>query len=380
MTPLEGFDRIVSALYASALDDAHWSVASALIDEAVGAAGNALIVGEGARDDARLYFARFLYRGEQRPDEVRAYFDTYHPHDEGMPRLRTLSPARLIPIADLYSDAELKTSPAYSEGLGLLDCRNGLIVQFDGADGLRTVWGVGDPVGGDWQSDRIALIERLLPHVIRAVGIRQALAAAGALGASLTGLLDNNRIGVLQLDRGGRLLTANGPAMTILRRGDSLVDDGGTLQARLPADRSRLHRLLGRALPRLWGETPSGGSMMIQRPSGPPRLGLHVSPVGDAETDFGGRRVAALVLLVDPARRPRIDASRVTTMLGLSDSEGRVAALVAEGRTAREIAAVTGYRESYVRWLIQQVYRKQGLSGQVALVQRVLAVDALPRG
>ena len=42
MTPLEGFDRIVSALYASALDDAHWSVASALIDEAVGAAGNAL--------------------------------------------------------------------------------------------------------------------------------------------------------------------------------------------------------------------------------------------------------------------------------------------------------------------------------------------------
>ena len=38
----------------------------------------------------------------------------------------------------------------------------------------------------------------------------------------------------------------------------------------------------------------------------------------------------------------------------------------------REIAAAAGYRESYVRWLLKQVYRKQGLSGQVALVRRVL--------
>ena len=32
-----------------------------------------------------------------------------------------------------------------------------------------------------------------------------------------------------------------------------------------------------------------------------------------------------------------------------------------------------------VRWLIQQVYRKLGVSGQVALVRQVLAADALPR-
>ena len=45
---------------------------------------------------------------------------------------------------------------------------------------------------------------------------------------------------------------------------------------------------------------------------------------------------------------------------------------------AREIAAATGWRENYVRWLIQQVYRKQGVSGQAALVRQVLAADALP--
>ena len=140
-----------------------------------------------------------------------------------------------------------------------------------------------------------------------------------------------------------------------------------------------MQRLLGRALPGLWGEPPRGGSMTIQRSSGRSRLGLHVSPVGDPAADFGGRRVAALALVVDPARRARIDPARLATMLGLNESEGRVSALLAEGLPVREIATATGLSESYVRWLFQQVYQKLGVSGQVALVRQVLAADALPR-
>ena len=82
---------------------------------------------------------------------------------------------------------------------------------------------------------------------------------------------------------------------------------------------------------------------------------------------------------VDPAWRGRIDSTRVAAMLGLTASEGRVAALLAEAKPVRQIAAVTGFRETYVRWLIQQVYKKLGVSDQVALARQVLAVDALPR-
>ena len=83
-------------------------------------------------------------------------------------------------------------------------------------------------------------------------------------------------------------------------------------------------------MPRLWSAVPAAGSMTLRRPSGAAALGLHVSPVGDPAADFGGRHVAALVLVVDPAQRPRINASRVA------------AALLAESRSVREIAAVTG--------------------------------------
>ena len=376
----DAFERSLAALYEAALDDARWPAATALVEEAVGTDRNALAVGEAVGDDVRIDFARCLVRGDDARELAREYFDVYYPHDEGMARFRRLSHGRLVRVRDLYSDAELKTSPTYNEGLPRFGNQNGLYARFDGPDGLRITWSLGDPVGGDgWESGRLRLIEGLLPHIHRCVCIRQALAAADALGAGLAGLLDNDRIGIVQLDRGGRVLEANAPALEILRRGDGLLDRGGVLDARLPADRSRLRKLLARALPGWWGEAPGGGSMTVQRPSDRTRLGLHVCPVGDRAADFGGRRVAALVLVVDSSRRARIDAARVATMLGLTPSEGRMAALLAEGLKVREIAAATGWRETYVRWLVQQAYRKRGVSGQVDLVRQVLAADALPR-
>ncbi len=380
MNPDDAFERIAGLLYEAALDDALWPAASTLIEESIGASGSILAVSEGSGGDARLHFARYLYRGESHPEPVREYFDVYHAQDEGIQRVRQLPHGRLTHGPELYTEEERKTSAAFNEGLPLLGCRNGLAARFDGPDGLRIILGTGDPVGGDgWESARLRLHEQLLPHVHRSVVIRQALAAADALGSGLAGLLDSERIGVVQLDRNGRVLAANGPALDILRRGDGLTDRDGALDAVLPADRGRLHRLLARALPDLWGKAPAGGSMTVERPSGRSRLALHVSPVGDAAADFGGRRVAALVLVVDPERRPRIDAEQVAAALGLTASEARAAALLAEGSSVLEIAAATGWQASYVRRLLKRIYKKQGVSGQVPLVPRVLALEALPR-
>ena len=376
MDPLDSFDRLVAALHRAALDYTHWPTTSALIEEACGTWGNGLVVG----DDPHVYYAGFLSRGERHRDLEREYFGVYHDQDEALPRMRTLPAGQLVHIPALYTDREKRTSPTYNEMLPRLRSQNGLEARFDGPDGLRIVWGLCDPMAaGGWQSAQLELIERLLPHIRHFVLVRQALAAADALGASLSGLLGNSRIGVLHLDRSGRLLAANTPALDVLRRGDGLFDKDGTLQAWLPADQERLQGLLGRALPAPLGEPPSGGAMTVRRRSGGTALGLHVSPVGDAEADFGGRWVAALVLLVDPASRSRIDPARVAQALGLTPAEGRVAALLAEGRPVREIAAATGNQASTVRLFLKHIYKKQGVSGQVALVRRVLAVDALPK-
>lgn len=379
--PSDAFDRIVASLHQAALDDSHWPGASALIEEACGAACTTLTVGESVGGEVRVCFHRSFYRGEEREDLGREYFEVYYPVDQGPRRLARRPVGELVHVPDLYTERERKGSRVYNEGWGgRRRSRNGVTTRLDWRDGLNVVWSLGDPVsGGGWQSAHLRTMESLLPHVRHFVRVRQALAGADALRAGLAGLLDSAGIGVLQLDRRGRVLAANDIALGVLR-GGALSDRDGVLHAALPTDDGRLRRLIGRALP-VFGNAapPSGGSMTVQRPLLLSRLELHVHPVDAAEPDFGARRAAALVLVADPDTRPRIDPVRVSALLGLTPSEGRVAALLAEGRPVREIAAAAGFRESYVRWLLKQVYRKQGVSGQVPLVRRVLAAYGLPR-
>ena len=380
MNQREQFERCLDSLREAALDKGRWPAASARIDEACGTKGSSLVVGERSGGENRIHFARLLYRGECRDDLAREYFDVHYAGDTGMRRLMERPEGRLVHLPDLWTEEERKTSPVYNEGYRRLRARNGLNAHFDDPDGLRLVWAIADPVGGDgWEPGRLRLVKRLLPHVRQFVRVRQALAAAGALDAGSAGLLDSDRIGAVQLDRNGRVLEANAPALTALCSGDGLRDEDGMLRASLPKDDERLRKLLGRALPDWRDEVPCGGSMSVRRTSVQSRLALHVMPIGDRASDFGGRRVAALVLIVDPARRLRIDAEHVAATLGLTRSESQMAALLAEGRRVQQIAGDQGWSEQYVRSLVKQVYRKLGISGQVALVQQVLAADMLPR-
>ena len=189
------------------------------------------------------------------------------------------------------------------------------------------------------------------------------------LATSVTGLLDKARIGVIHLDRLGRIAAANDRARAILRRGEGVSDQDGVLQANLPADRARLERLLAAAVPVARGGV--GGSMLLGRGGTVAPLVVHVQPVA-ASHPYG--LVTALLLLVEPARRGHIDPVVVARTLGLTPTESRVAVRLAEGQTVRDIAAATGRKEGSIRWHLKRIYDKRGLSGQVDLVRLVLSV------
>ena len=372
------FNRVVAALHDAMIDDSHWAAASRLIEAACRSKGNALVFGERQAEDVRIFMARFFHRGQRRTDWEREYYAVYHPVDERAPRLNRLPNARAVHVRELFTAEELRTSPIYNEALRRGESQNSLNVHLDGPGGSNIIWALSDPLeGSGWGSAEVALVESLAPHVRHYVQVRDRLVGAEALGTSLSGLLDNTRLGVIHLDGRGRLVAANDRALAVLRRGDGLYERDGLLCAWLSVDHSRLQCLLARALE---GEAPVGGSMPVQRRSGGPGLGLQISPLGPWQAELNGRRVSALVLVVDPAGRGSIDARRVSALLGLKRSEGRAAALLAEGLTVHDIAASTGWRESYVRWLLMQAYRKHGLSGQVDLVRLVLALEQLPDG
>lgn len=366
--------RVLTALHEAALDDAHWPVAAALIEEAVETKGSALLVGEGPRDDVRIVFAGFYRAGHRNTERERDYLENYHFRDERPPRVRQLPDAKVVPVRDLYSPEEIKTSPTYNEFCPRNENQNGLNVRLDLSAGMHLTWSISDPTrGGDWQSGQVAMIESLLPHVRHFVQVRQVMAGAQSLGSSLSGLLDNSRMGIIQLDRRGRILEGNSRALEILRQGEGLHDRSGALEAWFPADNTRLQQLLAGALPQQGGQA-AAGSMTVRRPGNARKMMVSINPVEEPSLDFGAPRVAALVLLTEPRGRPSLNAEVVADVLGLTPAESQVAVMLSEGMTAPDIAMTTGRQASTVNTLIQRTYRKLGIARQADLVRLVLSL------
>ena len=372
MSERESFERILASLHETALDRARWPSASGLIDEALGTHGSSLTCAEGeAEAGVRIHFTRTCLRGNRRQDLERLYFETYYSRDERVPRVRRLPHGRLFHIASLYTEEEMRTSAAYNVLRTVAHAGNAINVLLRGPNGGRIFWEVDDPVDGEgWSSARLDSIRRLLPHIRQTVTVQLALSGAGALGATTAELLDTTGLGIVQLDARGRIVVANDRARDLLRTGDGLFDRDGFLLARSRRDNDDLQDLMSRALPP-FGAPGAGGSAVVRRPDGLPPLVLHVHPMGGREADYPASPIGALVLAIDPANGAAIDPAAVAAALDLTGMESRIAVLLAEGMTVREIAAATGRGESTVRSHIKHIFAKHGLSRQAQLVRIV---------
>ena len=374
MSQQNAFKRILASLHEAMLDDTLWPGTSALIDEACGITGNTLLVGEGPKDDIRAVFVGLYYRGQRREDLEREYLEVYHPIDERVPRFRDLPDSRLVPIAELYTAEELKTSPTYNDLFLRGHYQHGLNVRLDGPDGSHISWGLGDPVSaGGWGSSEITLVKELLPYIRQFVRVRQALVRAEARHTTATALLENYRVGAIHLDRRGRILEVNDRARRILRRGGRLSDNNGVLCARAPEDQVRLARLMADALPSS-GAVALSGSMWLGRSSRWPPFVVHVKPVDIPQPDYGAPHVAALVLIVEPGRQQRLDPDVVGRTLGLTPAESQVAVSLAAGQSVREMAEATGHTTDAIYWHLKHIYKKRSISRQADLVRLVLSI------
>ena len=373
------FERIVEGLNEAMLDDARWPSVSALMDEAFGARGSLLVWGnERPENYPEIFYTKCHTRGTDRSAWLCEYFRNYYAEDEQLPRLRALPDAKVAPLAELYSDQERKTSRAYNEFWMRYHGRNGLAMRLYGPGGASISWGISDPVDASgWSSSRLDMIARVMPHIRQYVRVHTALDDARSLGRSVIGLLDNTRAGVIQLDRSGRIVEANDRALAMLRRRDGLSGRHGTLRAASQENDRRLQELLSRALPQGCG-TGASCSTTVRRPSLLPRLAVHVKPVTNGEAEYRSRGVAALVLIVDPVDRARVDPALVEAALGLTPAQAAIAVLLAEGRTPRRIAAATGRRYSTIRTHLKHIFARLGVSRQLEVVPLVLALSSLP--
>ena len=379
MSQQDLFDRAVVSLSEAALDESRLPDASRMIDEACGTVGNSLVVYRGkSADELETLFTVLYYRGEIDEEINRLYCKHYIHGDERIPYLLRQPDGRLNYTPDIYDSAGTKTSPTYNELLRMGQCQAGLNTRMGGGlNGSGMAFILCDPCGKSdgWSSDQIRTVKRLLPHVRQLVRVRQVLLAAEEQGQSRVSQF-GTRIGVVHLDRNGSILEANDSAREILRNGDGLRVRGQFLCACSASEDDKLGKLIAGALPRI-NSVSAGASLALERGPGLPRIGLHAVPIHVPRLDFGIRRTAAIILIVDPLREPRITVDHLGAVLGLTPSESQVAALLSQGHSVTVIARMTRRKVSSVRWLLKQAFAKLGISRQAELVRLVLSTDPL---
>ena len=211
-----------------------------------------------------------------------------------------------------------------------------------------------------------ALVSALLPHLVRATQLRDQIGPIAAERDLALEALGSLGLGVILLDRQGRVLELSDEARRILGRDDGLRIKGERLEAG-----SSFRQLLSRA-----ASDPQHvrSSAQLERSSGEPAYELSLVRLPRAGSGSGPFRSAVLALFVsDPLMAMTVDEQALREIHGLTPAESRVAGLLCRGLSVEQIAIRNRVAVGTVRNQVKMIREKTGAKRQGEIVGLLLS-------
>jgi DNA-binding CsgD family transcriptional regulator len=248
-----------------------------------------------------------------------------------------------------------------------------------------------------------ALLERLAPHLVRAVrlSLRRLLPDADALAG-------HARPPAMLVSPGGEVLHSNEPAQRLLRatslvrvRGKRLalaaphqarfLEDVAIAEARLKnrvsgaraaAARYRALRIVGAAQTTESADDgkrgqPGQAGLVAPQPGAPEVLYAFYNVVTPSEA--AGLRAVAALTFYHPRSAPVVDEQVLATAFELSPAECRIVQLLVEGFTPKEIAAHVNVQYDTVRKQLQSIFHKTATRRQPDLLRLLMNLPVQSR-
>jgi len=218
------------------------------------------------------------------------------------------------------------------------------------------------------------LMRALMPHLQRAFQVQRTLAEANARASALAESLDHLSCGAILIDAAGRLLFLNDSARETLAECDGLIDAGGRLRAARPHDNAALNSLIDGAIQTSAQKgLESGGVVAVRRPSGKRSLNVTVSPLPSATATTMGASARVVVFIADPDSTRSSDVEVLSRLFGLTKMEGRVANLLLQDKSVREIGDLLGLQENSIRFHLKRLFVKTDTRRQGQLVALLMS-------
>ena len=228
---------------------------------------------------------------------------------------------------------------------------------------------------GRFSPEQIALMQRLAPHIRRAITIGDLLDEQAVKLQGIASVIDNFSTGVCMVGTGGEILYANDAARTMLDAGRPIRREGGCLKGSSAAATAVLLKAIGCAQR---DEARIGACGISIALSGPGRKAAvaHVLPLarGDIRTRLAPQALAA-VFVNTAGAQPFGDLQSVAVAFGFTPAEARLIELLREGYTVVDAARELGVKTSTCKTHLTHIFIKVGVYRQadvLTLVNRLI--------
>jgi DNA-binding CsgD family transcriptional regulator/PAS domain-containing protein len=280
-------------------------------------------------------------------------------------------PMTIVPRERFLSDRELLRDGLYNDTMRPQNLWHGVVVKMHADNGsLASLNILRGKSAGSFGTDELELLAHLLPHLNRALRLRQRLGVVIAERDDALRGLEALAVGVALVDAEAKVLFANAAMERILRAGDGLAVSRGRLVAN-PAVAQSLARAIGGAgLVQQDKGGGSGGEFSLPRRTGH-ALSVLVSPLRREQMLAPGR-ATAMVVVSDPDLRMLPPVRAVADVYGLTPAEARLTMALLAGRRLADYAAEQKISLNTAKYYLKEVFTKTGHTRQADLLRDLL--------
>jgi len=376
---LEQFSALIHLIYAASAKPQRWQQALAAIAKAMKAHQALLFtpfVGPGS--------GGLLFPWQIDERHLNLWASKYIDHDiwaQSAQRKDLWHEGAVLVDEDLAPWEELRASMFYREFLTTIGIARVCVgIVFEGSPGLPSTSlsvfrGPGDDPFAHKERD---LMQLLVPHLSRALGLMHRLSLARHQVASMRAALDRLSVGVFLLNQHLDVIYANTAGRQVLARKDGIGTDQQTrlTATGLGTGSLRLEDWLARmvSLPKL----ERGGfddTFDVARHKSKTRYSVQCCPLEPQDPLFSGEGAHHIVFVTDPQRLELPALAALQRQLGLTPAEARVTKALVQGGTYCEVAATMGVREETIRSQVKSVYAKTRTNTKAGLTRMVLSLS-----
>jgi GAF domain-containing protein len=237
------------------------------------------------------------------------------------------------------------------------------------AAGRFAIIGMHQGTGQDsFDDDHIIRLERLTPHLARALQIRRVFLQSQTRHELLESIVNRNTAGIIAISAEGPSLFVYAAARAIANARDGIsLDRQGRL---LPADHAAAKRLAALQSDVLRGG--AGGLIYIKRPSDRPAYVALVAPLPSTEDILQRTRRGILIVIHDPSRRIVSTVQRLAHVLQVRLGAAKVVEALLAGIELKDYSEREGISMNTVKFHLKTAFERTGSRSQADLARRAL--------